>query len=91
MDGCTKSFCEIIKCLTNAPVLAFADPNRPYVLHIDASFGDLGAVLKKVFPEGLRLVMFASRGLNAAEQKYHIHQLEFLAPKWGTRKNSGKE
>ncbi len=81
-DSCTEAFCKIIDCLTHAPVLAFADPTRPYVLHVDASLKGLGAVLNQVYPEGLRPVAFASRGLNAAEQKYHIHQLEFLSLKW---------
>ncbi|KAL6485589.1 hypothetical protein MHYP_G00049810 [Metynnis hypsauchen] len=81
-DACTKAFREIIRRLTNAPVLAFADPNKRYVLHIDASLRGLGAVLNQVHLEGLRPVAFASRGLTAAEQKYHIHQLEFLALKW---------
>ena len=80
--ACTKAFREIIRRLTNAPVLAFADPNKRYVLHIDASLKGLGAVLNQVHPEGLRPVAFASRGLTTAEQKYHIHQLEFLALKW---------
>ncbi|XP_062372262.1 retrovirus-related Pol polyprotein from transposon 412 isoform X1 [Sardina pilchardus] len=81
-EACTRAFREIIRRLTNAPVLAFADPNKPYVLHIDASLKGLGAVLNQVHPEGLRPVAFASRGLNAAEQRYHILQLEFLALKW---------
>ncbi|XP_048108990.1 uncharacterized protein LOC125300872 [Alosa alosa] len=80
--ACTKAFREIIRRLTNAPVLAFADPNKRYVLHIDASLKGLGAVLNQVHPEGLRPVAFASRGLTAAERRYHIHQLEFLALKW---------
>ncbi|KAL7839428.1 hypothetical protein SRHO_G00260860 [Serrasalmus rhombeus] len=81
-DACTKAFHEIIRHLNNVPVLAFADPNKRYVLHIDASLKGLGAVLNQVHPEGLRPVAFASRGLTAAEQKYHIHQLEFLVLKW---------
>ena len=81
-NECTKAFHEIIECLTNAPVLAFADPNKTYVLHIDASLKGLGAVLNQVHDEGLRPIAFASRGLSAAEKRYHIHQLEFLALKW---------
>ncbi|KAK3546434.1 hypothetical protein QTP70_026406, partial [Hemibagrus guttatus] len=81
-DACTKAFRDIIGRLTSAPVLSFADPNKPYVLHTDASFKGLGAVLNQVYTEGLRPVAFASRGLNTAEQQYHIHQLEFLALKW---------
>ncbi len=80
-DSCTEAFCKIIDCLTHVPVLAFADPTRPYVLHVDASQKGLGAVLNQVYPEGLRPITFASRGLSAAEQKYHIHQLEFLSLK----------
>ncbi len=79
---CTNAFTNIIYCLTHAPVLAFADPEKPYVLHVDASSKGLGAVLNQQYPEGLRPVAFASRKLNAAEQRYPIHQLEFLALKW---------
>lgn len=42
---CTEAFQKIIQCLTNAPVLAFADPTKPYILHVDASQNGLGAVL----------------------------------------------
>lgn len=81
-DACTAAFREIIKRLTNLPVLAFADLNKPYVLHINASLKKLGAVLKQMHSEGIRPIAFVSRGLNAAEQKYHIPQLEILVLKW---------
>lgn len=42
---CTEAFQKIIQCLTNAPELAFADPTKPYILHVDASQNGLGAVL----------------------------------------------
>lgn len=32
-QACTDAFHRIIQCLTNAPVLAFADANKPYILH----------------------------------------------------------
>lgn len=79
---CTDAFDNIIYCLTHAPVLAFADPEKPYVLHVDASLTGLGAVLNQEYPEGLRPLAYASRKLNAAEKRYPIHQLEFLALKW---------
>ncbi|KAL2093139.1 hypothetical protein ACEWY4_010451 [Coilia grayii] len=81
-EECTRAFYNIIYCLTHAPVLAFADPAKPYVLHVDASLNGLGAVLNQEYPEGLRPVAFASRKLSASEQRYPIHQLEFLALKW---------
>ncbi|KAI7799692.1 hypothetical protein IRJ41_009439 [Triplophysa rosa] len=65
----TNAFNQIILCLTNAPVLAFADPSKPYFLHVDASLTGLGAVLYQEYPEGLRPVAFASRKLRPLEQK----------------------
>ncbi len=81
-QSCSEAFQKIIHCLTNAPVLAFSDPTKSYVLHIDASFHGLGAVLNQEYPEGLRPVAFASRKLSASEKNYPVHQLEFLALKW---------
>lgn len=81
-EACTKAVERIKLCLTQAPVLAFADPDKPFILHVDASLTGLGAVLNQAHPEGLRPVAFASRGLSSAEKNYHIHQLEFLALKW---------
>ncbi len=81
-ESCTTAFKQIIHCLTNAPVLAFADPNKPYILHVDASLKGLGAVLYQEHSEGLRPVAFASRKLRPTEQRYPIHQLEFLSLKW---------
>lgn len=68
--------------MPNAPVLAFADPNNPYILHTDASLKGLGAVLYQEHPEGLKPVAFASRRVKATEQCYPVHQLEYLALKW---------
>ncbi len=33
-DTCFSAFNKVIHCLTHAPVLAFTDPNKSYVLHI---------------------------------------------------------
>lgn len=80
--ACDDAFHLIIEKLTNAPVLAFADPTRPYVLLVDASLNGLGAVLNQEYPEGLRPVAFASHKLSPSKRNYPIHQLEFLALKW---------
>lgn len=52
------------------------------MLHVDAILDGLGAVLYQEHPSGLRPVAFASWKLSKSEQKYPIHQLEFLALKW---------
>lgn len=81
-ESCSDAFHQIIHCLTHAPVLAFADPSKAYILHVDASLKGLGAVLYQDYPEGLRPVAFASRKLSQPERNYPIHQLEFLSLKW---------
>ncbi len=81
-DTCISAFNKVIHCLTHAPVLAFADPNKSYVLHVDASMNGLGAVLNQEHSGGLRPVAYASRKLSGSETRYPIHQLEFLALKW---------
>lgn len=80
--ACADAFRQIIQRLTSAPVLAFADATKPYILHVDASMDGLGAVLNQEYLEGLRPVAFASRKLCQSEKNYPIHQLEFLALKW---------
>lgn len=72
-------FQKIIHCLTNAPVLAFADPTKSYILHIYAILNGLG-----VISEGLRPIAFASRKLKASEQHCPVHQLEFLELTWAS-------
>ena len=71
-----------IKCLT-APVLAFADFKKPFLLETDASIEGLGAVLSQKQDDGrYHPVTYASRGLKGGELKYHSFKLEFLALKW---------
>lgn len=81
-DSCEMAFRELKLRLTQAPVLAFADPELPYVLHVDASMDGLGGVLYQQHPEGLRPVAFISRSLSTSERNYPAHKLEFLALKW---------
>ncbi|XP_014871285.1 afadin-like, partial [Poecilia latipinna] len=79
---CQQAFETIIEKLTTAPVLAFADPQKPYTLHTDASSTGLGAVLYQEQDGKNRVVAYASRGLSRSESKYPAHKLEFLALKW---------
>ncbi|KAL6460364.1 hypothetical protein MHYP_G00303300 [Metynnis hypsauchen] len=81
-DHCQTAFEELKHRLTNAPVLAFANPQLPYVLHVDASREGLGGVLYQDQGEGLRPVAFVSRSLTPSECHYPAHKLEYLALKW---------
>lgn len=63
-------------------MLAFANPQKPYLLHTDARSTGLGAVLYQE-QEGLkRVIAYASRGLLRSEARYPAHKLEFIALKW---------
>ena len=71
-----------MKCLT-APVLAFADFKKPFLLETDASIEGLGAVLsQKQDNDRYHPVAYTSHGLKGGELKYHSSKLEFLALKW---------
>nr|XP_055059066.1 uncharacterized protein LOC129442817 [Misgurnus anguillicaudatus]XP_055059067.1 uncharacterized protein LOC129442817 [Misgurnus anguillicaudatus] len=79
---CDVSFQTLIEKLTSAPVLGFANPKLPYILHTDASLQGLGAALYQEQEGHLRVIAFASRGLSNCEKRYPTHKLEFLAMKW---------
>lgn len=72
----------LLKKLSTAPVLGFADPKLPYVIHTDASTSGLGAALYQEQSGQQRVIAFASRGLSHSESRYPAHKLEFLALKW---------
>lgn len=81
-SACQKAFEQLIEKLTTAPVLGFADPSQPYILHTDASVTGLGAALYQEQEGKLRVIAYASRGLSLSESRYPAHKLEFLALKW---------
>ena len=66
-----------------APMLAFADLKKPFLLETDASKYGLGTVLQQVQEDGrYHPVAYASRALHGSEANYHSSKLEFLALKW---------
>ena len=78
-----SAFETIIEKLTTAPVLAYADYSKAFILHTDASISGLGAVLLQRQDDGTeRPIAYASRSLKPSERNYHSSRLEFLALKW---------
>jgi len=75
--------------LTASPVLACPDFERTFVLQTDASTTGLSAVLTQFFPEGERVIAYASRTLNTTERNYSATELECMAVLWGIRKMRG--
>ena len=78
-----ESFNQLkMRCMT-APVLAFANFEKPFLLETDASSHGLGAMLSQEQEDGkYHPVVYASRELKGGEIKYHSSKLKFLALKW---------
>ena len=81
-DAAEEAFQTLIAKCTEAPILAYADFNLPFELHIDASGIGLGAVLYQTQEGKKRVIAYASRTLSQSESRYPAHKLEFLALKW---------
>ena len=80
---CDKAFEELKQKLTTAPVLAYPDFQREFVLETDASIQGIGAVLGQYQDDKtLHPIAYASRALSAAEKHYSITELETLAVVW---------
>ena len=75
MEPQEKAFKEIKALITQAPVLAYYDPNKELTIQCDASGRELGAALLQ---EG-RPVAYASRALSDAETRYATIEKEVLA------------
>ncbi|KAI5405994.1 hypothetical protein KIW84_052663 [Lathyrus oleraceus] len=73
--ACEKSFVELKKKLTSAPVLVLPNLNESFVVYCDASKMGLGGVLM----QNGQVVAYASRQLKVHERNYPTHDLELAA------------
>ncbi|XP_074374170.1 uncharacterized protein LOC141714555 [Apium graveolens] len=74
-EKCEEIFQELKKRLVSAPVLAFPDETRNFVIYGDASLKGLGCVLM----QHDKVIAYASRQLKPHEQTYPFHDLELAA------------
>ena len=78
-----EAFDHLKAACLQAPILAFPDFNKPFLLETDASGRGLGAVLSQKQADGrYHPIAYASRVMNETEQRYHSNKQEFLALKW---------
>ena len=85
-EACELSFTKLKDLLTTAPVLAFPDFQKPFILETDASGAGLGAVLGQKQEDGsVRPVAYASRSLLRHEGNYGITELEGLGVVWAAK------
>ena len=82
-EAARSTFHKLKKAVMSAPVLAYPDPNKEYLLKTDAWKLGLGTLLSQKQSNGrYHLVAFGSRDLHGLEINYHSTKLKFLAMKW---------
>ena len=82
-EECQFAFEHLKQLCSQTPILAYANYQRSFKLHTDASESGLGAVLYQKQDDDTECVIaYASRTLSKAERNYNTHKLEFLALKW---------
>ncbi|KAJ8756237.1 hypothetical protein K2173_025049 [Erythroxylum novogranatense] len=74
-EECQKSFEELKRRLTSAPILILSSGDEGYTVYSDASRKGLGCVLM----QGDRVIAYASRQLKPYELNYPTHDLELAA------------
>ena len=78
-----KAFNTLKQVCMTAPVLAFTNYTKEFLLETDASKEGLGAVLsQKQVDRWYHPVTYGSRALMVHKKYYHSTKLEFLAIKW---------
>ena len=78
-----EAFNRLKAACLQAPILAFPDFNKPFLLETDASGRGFGAVLSQKQADGWHHpIAYASHVMNETEQRYHSNKQEFLALKW---------
>ena len=79
-DSCQSAFSELRCRLTSAPILAFPDYSKPFLLDTDASDTGIGAVLSQVHTDGQEhVIAYGSRSLSKPERRYCTTRKELLA------------
>ena len=78
-----EAFDHLKAACLQAPILAFPDFDKPFLLEMDTSGKGLGAVLSQKQADGqYHPIAYASRVMNETEQRYHSNKQEFLTLKW---------
>ena len=81
-----ESFNKLKDALTSAPILAYPDYSKPFILETDASLKGLGTVLTQEDDEGnFRIISYTSCTLKpykCSMRNYSSAKLELLALKW---------
>ena len=78
-----EAFDRLKAACLQAPILAFPNFGKPFLLETNASSKGLGAVLSQKQSDGqYHPIAYASCIMTETEQRYHSNKQEFLALKW---------
>ena len=77
---CQEAFSKLRKCLVSAPILAYPNFSKPFILDTDASDTGIGSVLSQIQEDGKECVIaYGSRVLTKPERRYSVTRKELLA------------
>ncbi len=80
-EACQEAFDMLKMRCVEAPILAYPNFDKPFIVHTDTSGIGLGAILYQADDDGReRVIAYASQGLSKSEAYYPAHK--FLALKW---------
>ena len=85
-EDCQEGFDNLKRALTSAPILAYPDYSKPFILETDASLKGLGAVLSQRSDDNtVHVIAYTSQSLRPGEKSmkdYSSAKIELLALKW---------
>ena len=77
-EQCEQAFSKLKEICSDTPILAYADYDKCFKVHTDASEQGLGAVLYQDQDDGTtRVITYASRNHSKSEKRYHSSKLVF--------------
>uniref|UniRef100_A0A3B3H4X2 Gypsy retrotransposon integrase-like protein 1 n=1 Tax=Oryzias latipes TaxID=8090 RepID=A0A3B3H4X2_ORYLA len=81
-EGADKTFTELKRRFSTAPILTQPDPSKQFIVEVDASESGVGAVLsQRASDNKVHPCAYFSRKLTPAERNYDIGNRELLAVK----------
>jgi len=78
-SDCQAAFDTLKTHLTNAPILAYPDYSKPFILDTDASQVAVGAVLSQMQGGQEKVIAYYSKSHSPEERNYCVTRLELLA------------
>ena len=82
------AFESLRKTLTEAPIIAYPDFEKPFWVKTDASGGSVGYVLTQFHDGKERVISYGSKKLDATQRRWSTYDREFFGLLTGIRNNS---